>query len=130
MKVEYQENVEKEGYTFPLMIESQKTALWLIRNFDINMDKYSLRGSTLLLKRLTKEFEEKFGIKSIFINLPEYYQGEGHLAKVNYLVSAGVVSNIQTNSYDFSELRSKTEAVVEKEEAEDGMATEKESTSF
>jgi hypothetical protein len=128
MKIEYQENVEKEGYKLPLMIEGQKTAVWLIRQYDINQDKYSLRGPAVLLKRLAKELDEKCGIKSIFVSLPEFYQGEDHLAKVNYLVSCGIVPNVQTNTYDFSDLRSKTEGVLEKEEVEEDGAADKEST--
>ena len=66
---------------------------------DINFDKKSLKGNSIVMSKIYKSFSDH---TTIFVSLAELNSNADHLSKVKYLQELGIKSPVNENEFDFS----------------------------
>jgi hypothetical protein len=115
MKVEVQEDFSIDGYKVDLYIPDKKIIVKVLTNSDINFDRFTMRGQSLIAKRVYDSFE---GYKAVFINGNEFYNFNDHMNRVNLLISNGIESQNTSGTYDFSHIKLETKETKETAEVE------------
>lgn len=118
MKVQYQADFSVDGFSIDLYLPEQKNLVKIFLSSDVNFDKLSLSGRSLLTKKIYQSFD---GYKSTFINMSEFNSIPEPMNKVNHLVSIGIQDNNKEGLYDFSTIdpSSKEKEIAEEAERDD-----------
>ena len=69
---------------------------------EINYDRKSLRGSTIVLNKIYSSYTQ---YKTALLVIPELLNNPDHLTKVQYLQELGIKSTVTEDQYDFSHLK-------------------------
>lgn len=106
MKVEFQTDLIVDGIQIDLAIPQQNIFIKVAQTKDINFDKQSFTGKIHLYKRLYQLLQTEKDSKVIVLNFLEFIGLADNQAKVNFLISEGIKSNVENGKYDFSETKS------------------------
>ena len=78
---------------------SRKQIIKVFSMRDINFDKKSLKGNSIVTSKINKRFSDYL---AIFASLAELNSKADHLSKVKYLQELGIKSPVNENEFDFS----------------------------
>lgn len=104
MGVEIESKNNINGVCVPCVIPATKQIVYFLKGSDINFDKFNLRGNGILLQNAMKALAgEEYSV--VEINLNDFFQTSDNQAKINYLISQGIESNVAEGDYNFSEIK-------------------------